>query len=268
VSAQFTTLPCSDSSGTLAATGTKTVHRNFPGAPVADTWYPQALANALAGLDLDPSSDDIMTEFNSGLGGSGCMPGTSFYLGLDGLPGSGQIDMLTVVLHELAHGLGFQTFEDITTGARLSGLNDAFLLAIEQEGASPPSLADMTDGQRATADVSDPDIYWSGPKVQDAASTLTAGLVGGRVRLYAPSVVQPGSSISHFSNALAPDELMEPIYTGPNHDLNLTADLLGDLGWQVRSPVVPALPTGGRWLLTVGIVLAAAYRLRRSALGL
>ena len=263
VSTTFTALSCSATSATLAATGANTVHRNFTGAPVADTWYPQALANALAGVDLDPSTDDIVTEFNSSLGSSGCMPGTTFYLGLDGLPGSGQVDMLTVLLHELAHGLGFQTFEDVTTGVRLSGFNDAFLLAIDELGVSPTALSTMTDTQRAAADVSDPNLYWSGANVQAAASNLTAGLVSGHVRLHAPSMIQLGSSVSHFSQALTPDELMEPSYTGPNRNLDLTVDLLRDLGWQTP-PVVPAVPSGTRWLLTAAIVFAGAYRLRRA----
>ena len=264
VSAQFTALPCSTTSATLAATGTNTVHRNFRGALVVDTWYPQALANALAGVDLNPSDDDIVTEFNSALGGSGCMPGTSFYLGLDGLPGSGQIDMLTIVLHELAHGLGFQTFEDVTTGARLSGLNDAFLLAVAALGASPTELSAMTDAQRAAADVSDPNLYWSGSNVQGGASRLTAGLIAGHVRLHAPPMIEPGSSVAHFSTALVPNELMEPIYTGPNRNLNLTVDLLLDLGWQAATTqVVPVLPSRMRWLLAAALVLVGLIGERR-----
>jgi hypothetical protein len=263
VSAQFLALPCSASSATLAATGANTVHRNFTGAPVADTWYPQALANALAGQDLDSTSDDIVTEFNSSLGLSGCMPGTTFYLGLDGLPGSGQVDMLTVLLHELAHGLGFQTFEDVSTGATLSGFNDAFLLGVDQLGASPTALSEMTDGQRAAADVSDPNLYWSGSKVQGAASRLTAGLISGHVRLYAPSTILPGSSVSHFSTALTPSELMAPSYTGPNRNLGLTVDLLLDLGWQAAPPLVPAVPKRTLWLLAGAIILAGVYRFRR-----
>ncbi|MCE2646837.1 MAG: hypothetical protein LW835_16875 [Burkholderiaceae bacterium] len=41
------------------------VWRDFPNAPRAATWYPAALANKLAGTDLDPASSDIRTSFNS-----------------------------------------------------------------------------------------------------------------------------------------------------------------------------------------------------------
>jgi hypothetical protein len=265
VSAQFAGLPCSASSAVLASTGANSIHRDFPGAPVAATWYPQALANSLAGVDLNPSTADISTEFNSSLGGANCLAGTSFYLGLDGHPGSGQIDLLSVLLHELAHGLGFQTYEDGSTGARVSGLNDVFLLSIDEFNASPSALSVMTDAQRAAANVSDPDLYWAGADVQAGSSFLTAGLIGGHVRLYAPPMIQGGSSLSHYSPDLTPNELMEPSYTGPNHNLTLTADLLRDLGWQAPAATVPAVPGGTRWLLAAAIVVAGALRLRRSS---
>jgi hypothetical protein len=262
VSAQFGALPCTSNSAVLASTGPNTVHRDFAKAPLPATWYPQALANALAGVDLDPSTADISTTFNAGLGGASCLAGTSWYLGLDGHPGSGQLDMLTTLLHELAHGLGFITFEDVTTGAELNGLPDVFLRAIREQGANPSALVDMTDAQRASADVSDPNLYWSGAIVQADASSLTAGLIAGHVRLHAPSTIQLGSSVAHYSTALFPNELMEPIYTGPNHNLTLTADLLRDVGWQLRPLDAPAAPGSVVAVLAVALVLTAVRRPR------
>jgi cysteine-rich repeat protein len=51
--------------------------------------------------------------------------------------------------------------------------------------------------------------------------------------MYAPDPVQGGSSVSHFSNALTPNELMEPSYTGPELDPRLAVDLLVDTGWRL-----------------------------------
>ena len=71
--------------------------RNFAGAPLRNTWYPRALANKLAGVNLvekngsDPSlpaNMDIKTQFNVNLGNAGCLDGTPFYLGLDGNAGA------------------------------------------------------------------------------------------------------------------------------------------------------------------------------------
>jgi hypothetical protein len=258
-------LSCTATAATLAATGAVTVHRDFPSAPVASTWYPQALANALSATDLDPMDPDIETQFNSALGSAGCLTGTTFYLGLDAQPGAAQIDMLTVVLHELAHGLGFQSYADFTTGAKLSGLDDAFLLDTQEFGVTPSALSAMTDQQRVAAAVSDPDLFWSGANVQAASSTLTAGFISGHVRLYAPATFSAGSSVAHYSTALTPNELMEPFYTGPNRNLALTADLLRDIGWPLAAtPAVPALPAGARWLLAPALAAAALWRVRRA----
>jgi hypothetical protein len=266
VTTQFVPLTCSSTSALLAQTGPNTVHRNFASAPFADTWYPQALANAIAGTDLDPSSADISTEFNSSLGATGCLTGTTWYLGFDGHPGPGQLDMLTVVLHELAHGLGFQFFYDLATGATLLGSNDVFMLNAQEFGANPMTLSDMSDAQRVTASESDPDLYWAGTHVQANASTLSAGLIAGHVRLHAPATEVPGSSVSHFSPALFPNQLMEPNYMGPNHDVTLTLDLLRDVGWSIgaSSPAVPAIPHTARWILPLALAVIAARRLRRA----
>jgi hypothetical protein len=266
VGTQMVPLPCNATSAVLGSTGASTVHRDFPSAPVPATWYPQALANALARTDLDPTTPDIETQFNSALGGANCLTGVTFYLGLDGLPGSGQVDMLTVVLHELAHGLGFLTFTDFSTGAKLSGLDDAFLLGARQQGATPAALSAMTDQQRVAAALSDPNLFWTGADVDGAASTLTAGLVSGHVRLYGPATLAPGSSVSHYSTAATPNQLMEPIYTGPTRDLALTRDLLLDEGWSLAAPppTVPALPTGARVLLAVALGAVGALGLRRA----
>jgi hypothetical protein len=269
VSAQMVPLSCTASSAVLASTGAATVHRDFPSAPLPATWYPQALANALAGTDLAPTAPDIDTEFNSDLGSSGCLTGSTFYLGLDGQPGTGQIDMLTIALHEFAHGLGFQSYADFSTGQELSDLDDVFLANMRELGASVPELSSMTDQQRAAAALSDPDLYWSGPSVQAAASTLSAGLISGHVRLYAPATLAPGSSVSHYSTALTPNQLMEPFYTGPTRDLTLTVDLLRDLGWSlVVAPKnnVPALPAGPRALLVLALAAGASLiRTRRTS---
>jgi len=267
VQAQMTALACSSTAAVLASTGPMTIHRDFPSAPRAATWYPQALANARAGVDLEPSEPDIGTEFNSNLGTTGCFTGGSFYLGLDGHPGSSQIDMLTIALHEFAHGLGFASFTDFTTGAKASGYDDAFLVELQQLGATPSALSAMTDQQRVLAAVSDPDLYWNGGNVQSAATTLTAGLISGHVRLYAPSTFAPGSSVAHYSTALTPNQLMEPFYTGPIRDLTLTQDLLRDIGWPTSVAVatsVPTSPPGWRILLVIGLAAAAAQALRRT----
>lgn len=94
----------------------------------------------------------------------------------------------------------------------------------------------MTNAERVTASIDTGNLRWVGANVIAAGDFLTAGRdpVSGHVEMFAPNPQQPGSSVGHFSNALLPNELMEPVYTGPNHTINLTAELLKDIGWQTN----------------------------------
>ena len=57
--------------------------------------------------------------------------------------------------------------------------------------------------------------------------------------------------MSHFSTALSPDELMEPFHTGPNHNLELTLELLTDIGWRLI-PTQLGVYRDGQWYLDNG----------------
>jgi hypothetical protein len=114
----------------------------------------------------------------------------------------------------------------------------------------------MTNAQRASASAADPDLVWVGARVDAAlAGLLTSGVNGGHARLHAPSPVQPGSSVSHFSTDAFPDQLMEPSYTGPNHDPGMAMPLLCDLGWPctVAPTPVPALSRMA-WAALLGLL--------------
>ena len=76
---------------------------NFEGAPDRDLWYSSALANSLAGRDLDPRNPEIVIRISA-------LP--FWYLGTDGKPGQSQFDLVSVVLHEIGHGLGFLSNAD------------------------------------------------------------------------------------------------------------------------------------------------------------
>ncbi len=72
-----------------------------------------------------PNADDIAAQFNANLGKTGCITGRGFYYGLDANHGN-QIDLVTVLLHEFGHGLGFATFVNKTSGSQFLGLPDVF----------------------------------------------------------------------------------------------------------------------------------------------
>ena len=250
VGAQFDPLACGSTSAVLGAAAPKKAARDFAGAPVASTWYPIALANALSGVDLspgpptDPSADDIVAFFNSSIGTTCPFPNVWYY-GLDGNPPANQIDFVTVVLHELGHGLGFMTVVNLATGAKLAGFNDAFMRHLEHHGASPSSYPNMTDAGRVAASMATGSLHWVGLAVRAFSGVLSTGRVGDHVRMFAPNPQRPGSSVSHWDTVLGPNQLMEPFYTGPLHNPDLELPLFFDIGWTLADgdpniSVVPA----------------------------
>jgi hypothetical protein len=233
----------SSNSATLGGAGPTAVIRDFSGAPVAGTWYVEALANKLANGDLSPATNDIGATFNSDVDNGTVLGATNWYYGLDGNAG-GHIDFVTVVLHELVHGLGFLDLVDLATGAKLQGLDDAYMRHLEHHGASPPAYPSMTNTQRVVASTSSPNLQWTGAAVTAASGSFSAGVSGGKAQMYGPNRHEPGSSVSHFDTALSPNELMEPAYTKPTHTLGLAAQLLIDIGWSGTTTSTPsACPT-------------------------
>jgi hypothetical protein len=237
VQATFTPLACTSTSATLGAAGALSVSASFPGAVFANTWYHAALANALAGADQDPANDDIIAFFNSNLGNPGCLTGVNWYYGFDNVPPGGDIDFLTVILHEMGHGLGFSSFVDETTGALLGPpfLNDVwnhFLL----DATSGLLWRSMTNAQRAASAVNTGNLVWRGANVSAASGILTSGInpATGLVRMYAPNPVQPGSSVSHWDTVLAPNEMMEPFLSLSTDDPSLGVPLMADIAWSTN----------------------------------
>lgn len=159
-------LTCSATSAVLGSAGTTEVWRDFPGAPFSATWYCKSLANKLVGVDLDPTTPDIRARFNVNLGNADCLAGSGWYYGLDGNHGS-QIDMVTVLLHEFAHGLGFQQFASITTGGLLGGLPDAYNRNILDVSVGK-TWDQMTDAERAASAVNYGHVVWKGAEVTTA----------------------------------------------------------------------------------------------------
>ncbi len=163
VLATFEPLTCTAASAVLGSAGAISVWRNFTGATFTNTWYSSALANKIVGVDLDATSPEIRARFNSNLGNAGCLTGVPFYLGLDNAHGTA-IDLVTVLLHEFGHGLGFQTFTNGTTGVPFSGsasVYDNFLL----DTTVNKLWVNMTNAERATSALNSRRLVWAGANV-------------------------------------------------------------------------------------------------------
>ncbi len=63
----------------------------------------------------------------------------------------------------------------------------------------------------------------------------------GHLEMYAPNPQESGSSVSHFSTSLSPDELMEPFFTGTTHDVGLAEALMQDIGWLTILGIEPPI---------------------------
>jgi len=245
VEAQMNPLTCGATSAVLGWAGTVYIFRDFTGAPLTDTYYSSALANALRGIDLRPSDPDISATFNSNLNGNpSCLGGAGWYYGFDGSPQGNDIDFVTVVMHEIGHGLGFQTFVDLASGVKLNGYDDAYMVHLNCTSVLPSDYPDMSNSARVSASKSDPSLRWTGPGVTAAHPYIptTSGLNGSYVRVYAPDPQEPGSSVSHFSKDVTPNEVMEPSYTGPDHDPSLALYVMEDIGWSLDPACLPCPP--------------------------
>jgi PA domain len=184
VFASFVPLACTANSGTLGSAGATSVFLDFPGALKPGTLYGGALANKLAGFDQTVDEDNpdgtaqIVARFNSNLGlNANCLPGSPFYLGVDNNHGD-LIDFTAVLLHELGHGLGFQTFTSGLTGNPFAGFPsiwDHFLL----DNRTNKLWTEMVPQERIDSAISVTGLSWNGanvtaaaPKVLSKASSL------------------------------------------------------------------------------------------------
>ena len=248
VRARFDPLTCTANSAVLGSAGAAIIERDFTGAPFSGTWYGEALAEKLFGGTLS-ATHEINATFNSNLGQANCLTGTFFYLGLDNNHGS-SIDLVTVLLHEFAHGLGFQTFTSGSTGAQNSGyptIYDRFLIDL----TNGKSWLQMVDAERVASAINNHNLAWDGPQVlAEAPSVLVSGMDPfGKPLLYTPNPFAGGSSVSHWDTIASPNQLMEPALNGNlSHNVTPPSDLtyseLKEVGW-VTNPLPNAIAVAG-----------------------
>lgn len=206
----------------LGAAGAWTLRRNFSNG-VADTWYAAALANALSGLDVNGSEVEIYAQFNKDF--------PAWYFGTDGNTPADKWDFVSVVLHELCHGLGFFGSMDVADGKGYWGYSgDPVIYDRFTENGSGTSLLSFSSGSYDLASqLQGGDIFFDGPH----ANAFNGGI---RPELYAPDPWQPGSSYAHVDTGYdgTPDALMTySIFNGEaNHLVGpIVQGMFKDIGW-------------------------------------
>jgi len=124
------------------------------------TWYCSALGNQLAGYDVVSNMDDIRIEMNS-------FYSSRFYYGLD-CNSNLKTDWVTVMLHEVTHGLGFTSliymdgttqnngrFVYTTSSGSGAYTNDPGIFDRQlYQGTSGSNFPDLNQSQRAALVVS------------------------------------------------------------------------------------------------------------------
>lgn len=250
VQASFAPLNCLSSSGTLGHGEPMQTVANFPGAPKADTAYPVALANQLAGEDLtpgaldsgplaEPKADDIVLYVNNRLGDTFCLPEYSWYYGLDNQAGERQMDFLNLVMHELAHGLGFHSNVDPVTGEAGYGMPSAYdRLVFDREAGL--SWGEMSDERRKASAVNHGNVVWNGGVVSTLASGILARGVAelrigpdGEILPIGTASFGPGLSVTPIEGEIVlADDATHPDYQTQNdacQALVNVADISGNI---------------------------------------
>ncbi|HSN91273.1 MAG TPA: PA domain-containing protein [Anaeromyxobacteraceae bacterium] len=162
--ARFDPLSCTATSAVLGSAGTLTASRDFLRAPLGGTWYHAALANKIAGEDLEPGTPDLRARFNSNIGTPGCLETSGWYYGLDASEPTGRIDLVAVLLHEFAHGLGFAAFTSVSTGQKLLGHDDVYS-RYYYDYLLGQVRNDMTNPERVFSAVNTGSVVWNGEQV-------------------------------------------------------------------------------------------------------
>ena len=223
------------SSGILGYSGGGDLVKDFAGAPLANTWYAASLANALAGSDQEPSNFDMHITYNRYY---------SWYYGTDGSTPSGQYDLMSVVLHEIAHGLNFSGSMTYSGGSGSWGYSTGY-----------PNIFDtfIRDGTTAPGNLLiDTSVYANPSTALGTALTSQSIWFHGtnamaangnqRVKMYAPSTWSSGSSYAHLDyDTFSGGEnklMVYAISSGVSiHDPGPVAlGMFKDMGW----PIAPA----------------------------
>ena len=216
---------------TLGFASASNYFNNIPGEN-ANVFFPSALADKLAGFNQAAGQPDIECSFDSG---------TNWYFGTDGNPSFNQYDFVSVVLHELGHGLGVAGSAFVDNGLGYIGFFSTFSPAtydVYVANGGGTAITSFTDGSTTLAtQLQSDNLFWTG-------ANAVANNAGINPKMFAPNPYQPGSSYSHLDentyNAGNINSLMTPSIANGEaiHDPGpIIMGLLEDIGWTTETIV-------------------------------
>ncbi len=211
---------------------------NFQNAPVRDTWYPSSLADKLSGQDLRQNEPDLTVFFGNA---------PTWYTGSGNPPGN-QLDLESVALHEVGHGLGFVSAFWVQGGWPYTGSygNQALINLVNQLvlgtgqplGFQLPNLNNHPTVYGLHIQDLGGDQLTNPGRYPNNSTSLGPPLVSNnlffdlnRYQVYAPNPFVPFTSIDHLND---PNSLMRPsIAPGARvHAIDAPVlAILNELGW-------------------------------------
>jgi hypothetical protein len=224
INARFSPLACTATGAVLGSAGATQVFAGFPGAPKSGALYSYALANKLYGSEIsDAPGAQISANFNSELGKPGCLTGTSFYLGLDANEGS-NIDFVATLLHEMGHGLGFQTFTNGATGAQFAGYPSVWDYNL-LDNTTNKLWVDMTNAERAASSLKASGLSWTGARVTAAVPSVLSATP--ELRVVGVGATSPAGDLYAVGDAAFGPRLDKSPVTGQIAQVAMQADSAG-----------------------------------------
>ncbi len=171
---------------------------NFVGAPDPSLWYPSALANALAGKDLDGDNPEMIITVNSL---------ADWYRGGGVGPSKTEYDLQSVMLHEMAHGLGFLSTDSYDDFFGYGAIEQPTPYDAYVQTGDGRRLSDLPSPSLELGEALTSKLVWSG------ANGIAAN-GGVKPLLYSPKKYEDGSSVSHLDETIfdngTKDAVMSP----------------------------------------------------------
>ncbi|MDB4584924.1 hypothetical protein N9164_17370, partial [Draconibacterium sp.] len=217
----------SQSSNVLGSAGPSSYLTNFQNTPHSGRFYPIVLAEKISKKEITgPSSPDIVADFNEDI---------AWYFGTDGNTPDSLYDFVTVVLHEIGHGLGFTGFFYVSDDLGAYGYHEngeaaSFDLLVVDNNED--QLVDSTIFPVLSTELEA--AFTSGKLYANSPVAIKEGN-GFKPKLYAPGKFDEGSSIYHIDDATYPNNLMNHAIAKAEamHDPGpMVTGILNDIGWK------------------------------------
>ena len=175
----------SSSWGVLGSARPGSFFSAFSGAPDPSLWYASALANALAGKDLDKANPEIVIQVNSA---------AAWNTRGDGVPTNNEYDLQSVFLHEIGHGLGFLSNDAYDPFFGLGSLDQPTPFDAYLQTGDGRRLADLPTPSKELGVALTSSLVWSGVNAVKANGGI-------KPKMYTPARYESGSSTSHLDEA-------------------------------------------------------------------